>query len=136
MFCFCCLHAADPPRITTHPCEVNDAIPDKPVTVNIQATGTEPLNYQWEYKIGGGSGEWQSCDVERLPGANSSILTIPGVQKSNEGSYRCTVSNCVDTETSEYATLTVGKNHCEKTIQFICTLAVLTVQHSGHSFSL
>jgi len=81
---------------------VKNAVPDKPVTFSIQATGTEPLNYQWECKIGDGS------DVERIPGTNSSTLTIPRVQKSNEGSYRCTVSNCAGSETSECATLTVG----------------------------
>jgi len=33
----------------------------------------------------------------------------PSVQKSNEGSYCCTVSNCAGSETSECAILTVGK---------------------------
>ena len=96
-------HAADPPRITTHPCGVKNADPDKPVTFSIQATGTEPLNYQWEHKTRDGN------EVERIPGANSSTLTIPKVKKSSEGSYHCTVSNCAGSETSEYATLTVGK---------------------------
>ena len=31
------------------------------------------------------------------------------MQKSNEGSYRCTVSNYAGSETSECATLTVGE---------------------------
>ena len=114
--------AADPPRITTHPREINDAFPGNLVAFTIQATGTEPLNYQWERTTGDGN------DVERIPGANSSTLIIPSVQKSNEGSYRCTVSNCAGSETSECATLTVGK---EKAIQFICKLAVLTV-HLTH----
>ena len=87
---------------------MKDAVPGKPVTFSIQATGTEPLNYQWECKIGGGSGEWQSRDVESFRGANSSTLTIPSVQKSNEGSYRCIVSNCAGSETSQCGTLTVG----------------------------
>ena len=100
---------ADPPRITTHPHGVKNAVPDKAVTFSIQATGTEPLNYQWECKIGDGSGGWQSCDVESFAGANSSTLTIPSVQKSNEGSYRCIVSNCAGSETSQCTTLIVGK---------------------------
>ena len=120
----CCFGylAADPPKITTNPREIKDAVPGNLVTFTIQATGTEPLNYQWERKIGDGS------DVERISGANSSTHTIPTVQKSNEGSYCCTVSNCAGSETSECATLTVGK---EKTMQFICTLAVITV-HLTH----
>ena len=113
-FRFWFLHAAEPLRITSHPPEEKDAVPGKTVTFSIQATGTEPLNYQWQHKIGEGNGEWQLCDAESCPGANSSTLTIPSVQKSNEGSYRCTVSNCAGSETSECATLTVGKNCCEK----------------------
>ena len=129
-------HAADPPRITTHPHGVKYAVPGKPVAFSIQATGTQPLNYQWEHQIGDESGGWLLCDVERFPGANTSTLTIPSVQKLNEGSYCCTVSNCAGSVTSECATLTVGKNCCEKTTQFLCTLAELTVQHTGLPFSL
>ena len=101
----CCFGSlpADPPRITTHPCEIKDAVPGNLVTFTIQATGTEPLNYQWEHKTGDGN------EVERNPGANSSTLTIPKVKKSDEGSYHCTVSNCAGSETSRCATLTVGK---------------------------
>ena len=115
-------HAADPPRITTQPRGKKDAVPGNLVVFTIQAIGTEPLNYQWERKIEDGN------DVERIPGANSSTLTIPSVQKSNEGSYHCTVTNCAGSETSQYATLTVGKNCSEERVQFIYTLAVLTVQ--------
>ena len=96
-------HAANPPRITTHPRGVKNAVRDKPVTFTIQATGTEPLNYQWEHKAGDGN------EVERIPGANSSTLTIPKVKKSDEGSYQCIVSNCAGSETSKFATLTVGE---------------------------
>ena len=84
------------------------------MTFNVQATGTEPLNYQWEHKTGGESGGWQSCDVERFPGANSSKLIIPSVRKSSEGSYCCIVSNCAGVETSERATLTVGELTAER----------------------
>ena len=96
--------AADSPRITTQPREIKDTVPGNLVTFTIQATGTKPLNYQWECKIG------RENDVERIPGANRTTLTISSVQKSNEGSYCCTVSNCAGSETSECATLTVGKN--------------------------
>ena len=102
------LRAAQLPIITTHPQPLNDAVPGETLTFSIQATGREPLSYQWQHKIEGGSGEWQLCDVEKFPGANSSTVTIPSVQKSNEGSYHCTVSNCAGSETSEHATLTVG----------------------------
>ena len=83
-----------------------DAIPGTLVVFNIQATGTEPLSYLWECKMGSGSGGWQLCDVEF---ANSSTLTLPSVLKSNEGRYCCTVSNLAGSETSECAILTVGE---------------------------
>ena len=114
------INAAKLPRITSHPQQLKDAIPGKTLAFTIQASGTEPLNYQWE--IRDESGGWQSCDLERFPGAKTPTLIIPSMEKSNEGSYRCTVSNCAGRETSECATLTVGKNCCEKTMQFLCTL--------------
>ena len=110
-FCFF-LHAAEPPRITSHPPEQKDAVPGKPVAFSIQAAGTEPLKYQWQHKIGEESGRWQLCDVESFPGANSSTLTIPSVKKSNEGSYCCTVSNCAGSETTECVRLAVGELNC------------------------
>ena len=47
--------------------------------------------------------------MERFPGADSSTLTIPRAQKSNTGTYHCTVSNSAGRETSDSATLTVGE---------------------------
>ena len=100
------IHLAKPPRITVQPQELKDAVPGKPVTFTIQATGTEPLNYQWQQNVGGERGGWQSCDVE---GTNNSTLTIPSVKKLNEGSYRCLISNIVDTQISEPVQLSIGE---------------------------
>ena len=108
-FCFLFLHTADPPRVTTHPKGLKDAVPGQPVTFTIQAEGTAPLNYQWQQRPRGRSEGWQVCDGEGFEGADSSKLTIPSVQKSNEGSYHCTVSNCADIETSDLASLTLGE---------------------------
>ena len=101
-------HTAKPPRIITRPKEIKNAIPGKIATISIEATGTEPLNYQWQHKTG--DGRWLSCDVERFSGANSSTLTILSVHKSNEGGYRCIVNNCAGSETSEFGTVTVGES--------------------------
>ena len=97
---------AEPPKITAQPQELKETVPGKPVTFTVKATGTEPLNYQWQQNVGE---EWQSCDVERFPGANSSKLTIPSLQKSNEGSYRCVISNIVDSQISEPVHHSIGK---------------------------
>ena len=103
------MHAADPPRINTHPRQLKDAVQGKPAEFIIQATGTEPLIYQWQHlKLageGGGSGEWQPCPAEWCDGAT---LTIPSVQNSNEGSYCCVISNCASSLASEPAKLEVS----------------------------
>ena len=114
--------ADEPPKVTDHPKSLKDAVLYEPVTFSIEATGTEPLYYQWEHKTRDGNGEWQSCDLETFPGANSSTLTVPSVQKLKEGSYRCIVSNLAGRETSECAILTVGELNCMHTVVHNLTL--------------
>ena len=103
---------ADPPRITTHPQNLKDAVPGKPVKFTAEATGTEPLNYTWWHwkPVGkeGGNKEWQPSPPEWSSGAT---LTIPSVQKSDEGIYCCVVSNCAGSQASNSAELSlIGKN--------------------------
>ena len=120
------MHAADPPRITSHPQELYGAVPGKPVSFTVRATGMEPLTYQWQWKPTGdgiSSEEWQLCDTERFPGAASSTLTISSLQKLNGGSYCCVVSNCAGIQTSKPAKLSVGK------IPRVCR----SKQHSTHA---
>ena len=108
-------YIANPPRITTHPRELKDVVPGTPMTFTVRTIGTKPLRYQWQWKPAGegsSSGEWQQCDAERFPGADRSTLTISSVQKSNEGSFRCAVSNCAGSQTSKPAKLSVGMNPC------------------------
>jgi len=95
---------AEPPRIEQHPEGLKDAIPSQAVRFTIQATGTKPMSYQWSHKPPGKE------DWSKLQGKDHSTLSIPSVQKSNEGSYCCIVSNCAATETSKSAELSVGKN--------------------------
>ena len=105
---------AEPPKITTHPKDLKNFIA-KPASFRIQATGTGPLTYQWQWirseKVG--NKDWQPCDAKWS--GKGATLTIPIVQKSNEGSYRCVVSNHVGNVTSNSATLEVSNiyhNHC------------------------
>ena len=104
------MQTADPPQVTAHPQGVKDAVPGQPVTFTVLATGTEPLNYRWRWKPAGdegGSEEWQLCDMESSDGTT---LKIPSVQKLNEGSYQCVISNCAGSQTSTTAKLSIGKN--------------------------
>ena len=101
---------AEPPKITNQPQDFKDVVPGTPVNFTITTTGTEPLSYQWQWKSAGeegGNEEWQLCDVE---GPQTAVLSIPSVQKSNEGQYRCNVSNCAGSQTSNTATLSLGKD--------------------------
>ena len=78
----------------------------------IQASGTEPLSYQWQqYRAveGSSSEEWQQCDAESFPDATTPKLIISSLQKLNEGSYRCAVSNYAGMQISKPAKLHVGK---------------------------
>ena len=103
-------YIVDPPRITSHPQELKHAVQEETINFIIEATGTEPLSYQWQWmsarEENWGEG-WQLCPVGWCDGAK---LMIPSIQKSNEGSYRCVISNCAGTQTSNPATLSVGKN--------------------------
>ena len=111
-FIFYFIFAADPPKISSHPQDLNNAVPGKLVAFTIQASGTEPLSYQWQRNRvveGTSSEEWQQCDAESFPDASSPKLIISSLQKLNEGNYRCVVSNCAGIQTSKPAKLSVGK---------------------------
>jgi len=105
--CFLFLHTADPPHITTQPKNLKDVLLGQPVTFTIHATGTEPISYHWQWKPAGEeSEEWQLCDTEW---SRNTTLKIPKVQESDEGSYRCVVSNHAGSQTSKAAKLCIGK---------------------------
>ena len=107
----CSLFCSDePPKVTKQPKSSKKFCPGTAVVFAVQATGTEPLSYLWHWKPAeeeGGSEEWQPCLAEWYDGAT---LTIHSVQKSNEGSYCCVISNYAGTQTSNSAKLSVGKN--------------------------
>lgn len=104
------MYVVEPPKIITHPQELKEVVQGESAKFTIQASGTEPLNYHWQWKPaekGSGSDKWQRCPANWSDGAT---LTVPNVDKSNEGSYRCVVSNNVGEQTSNPAKLGVGKN--------------------------
>ena len=100
------VHVAKPPSITSQLQELNDTRQGKCVKLTIQAIGTTPLSYHWQWKPA--EEEWQPCNAEWCNGAT---LTIPNTQKSNEGRYRCVISNSAGNQTSKSAELlSVGKD--------------------------
>ena len=59
------VHVAGRPRVTTHPQNFTNAKPGRLVMFSVENTGTEPLNYKWEWNQdgeGGGRELWQLCD--------------------------------------------------------------------------
>ena len=99
-------------KISSHPQDLNNAVPEKSVAFNIHATGTKLLMYQWQWQPAGDestSQEWQESDAESFPDASSPKLIISSVQKSKEGSYHCVVCNCAGIQISKPAELSVGK---------------------------
>ena len=99
-------HAAEPPRIITHPKDSTYTVPGQQVTFTVQAAGTKPISYHWQWNPDkeGVSRDWQSCN-----GPDTATLTVQNVQESNEGSYRCVISNCAGSQTSKPAKL-AGRN--------------------------
>ena len=103
---FVSVHVANPPRITSQVQELKDTLQGKCVKLAIQAIGTTPLSYHWQWKPA--EEGWEPCNAEWCNGAT---LTIPNTQKSNEGSYRCVISNSAGKQASKSAELlSVGKD--------------------------
>jgi len=84
------------PLITEHPQNKNLNLGDL-LNLNVTATGTPPLSYQW-YK-----------DGAPVPGATSPQLTIPDVTEADAGCYTVVVSNAAGKATSNPAKVTVKK---------------------------
>ena len=105
---------AEPPKITTNPNESESIYPGKSVSFTVQATGTKPLKYQWQWRTAGEEGEseeWQNiCDTSGSTFQQVGTgLKLTGFQTCNAGYYRCVVSNSAGSETSQYTKLVAGK---------------------------
>ena len=101
------------PTITTPP---KDTSPGKPVSFTVQATGAEPLSFQWQWKPIGkkdGNEEWQNLSCSgSIQGADTPVLTFSSSDSCREGLYRCTVTNCAGTVESICADHIVGELAC------------------------
>ena len=98
----------------SQPRSQKDILSGKAITLSVQAIGTLPLNYQWQWKKFGKDGEkdgWQNLSGE---GSTFQVvqmeLRLTGVKTCNAGYYQCVVSNSAGSDTSLCALLTVGKH--------------------------
>jgi hypothetical protein len=84
-----------PPTIITAPASQTVNMSGS-VTFSVSATGTSPMNYQWQF------------NTTNIPGATASSYTRTNVQQADAGLYSVIVSNIADSVTSAAAVLTVN----------------------------
>jgi endonuclease/exonuclease/phosphatase family metal-dependent hydrolase len=86
--------SGQPPAITSQ--SQNQTVTNgASVYFSINATGTPPLNFQWQ------------CNGTNLPGAASSNLTLTGVTFAQAGFYACVVTNAAGSTLSDPVVLSV-----------------------------
>jgi hypothetical protein len=96
------LNVFDPPVITQQPQPVVNVFPTLMAQFSIEVSvDTVAPNFQWE-KFDSGTSSWVS-----IPGAQTKVLTIASAQESDEGDYRCVVSNLAGTTISNTGHLNV-----------------------------
>ena len=87
--------ADEPPSIVSHPDDATVSLGGS-ATFEVEASGTPPLEYQWQR------------DGEDIAGATSSSYTLDDAQLADDGAeFRVVITNDVDSVTSDPATLHV-----------------------------
>ena len=102
--------------VTVQSVDQTDIAPGSDASFSVTATGIAPLSYQWQ-KDG-----VDLTDGGRITGANTTTLTIASVMKSDEGGYKCVVTDANAEVISGTAMLTVGKCIIIHLHTYICTL--------------
>ena len=97
------LHGAEPPRITSHPEDSNSGISD----IHCPSNWNRTTELQLAVESNQGWREWGVAAMHGCRGVryHHSILSV---QKSNEASYHCVISNCASSQMSETAKLEVS----------------------------
>ncbi len=83
-----------PPSITSQP-QSQTNFNGTDTTFSVQAAGTQPLGYQWQY------------NGTSMAGATTTSLTLSAVHTNDMGNYTVVVTNVAGTITSAVATLTI-----------------------------
>jgi uncharacterized repeat protein (TIGR03803 family) len=94
--------AYSPLEITIQPTN-QSVLPGTNVVFTVAATGTEPLQYQWQLD----GKDLEDTDFGHISGATDATLTITDVTANDAGTYSVVVSNDGGKTNSEDATLTV-----------------------------
>ena len=89
--------------IVTQPAD-KSVIEGKTATFTVNATGSEPLSYQWQQNMNGSG--WTDITGE----TNATYTTEKTTMDMNGTQYRCVVSNSAGSVISDAATLTVQKS--------------------------
>lgn len=88
------------PVITQQPVGTNVAAGSN-LTLRVEATGTGPLWYQWQFQPADQTG------FLNIPGATEATLLLTNVQLAHSGAYRVLVADTVGTRVSTAAVVTV-----------------------------
>ncbi len=83
-----------PPAITAQPQDLT-VTEGQPASFSVSATGTAPLNYQWQK------------DGSNIQGANAAAYNINSASLSDAGDYQVVVSNAAGSATSNSAALAI-----------------------------
>lgn len=75
---------------------------------SVEAYGTEPLSYQWQFN--NGSGYVNLTDAGGITGSQTNVLTIANAQPGEVGDYQCIVTNASGSVTSSVASFIVGSS--------------------------
>ncbi len=89
------LDVLESPNLTSTPVDA-EVCEGSPFTLEVAATGSTPLDYQW------------FRDGASIPGATAATLTIASMSAADVGAYTAQVSNACGSQTTSAAQLSVG----------------------------
>jgi hypothetical protein len=95
-----------PPVITVQPTNQGVAV-GSAVALAVTATGTEPLNYQWQINGTNLVDGTNLVNGDITSGSTTNVLTISNAQTNNSGAYTVVITNIAGSVTSSNALLTV-----------------------------
>ncbi len=96
----------EPPSVDVQPVSVV-VVEGEAFSLDTEASGSEPLSYQWQFLPTDGAEFEDLTDGGSLSGATTNGFSNSSAQLTDEGSYQCVVTNAVDTVTTVVVTVDV-----------------------------